>query len=234
MNKKSFDRYAEKYDKWFMENENVLYSEGRLVAYFLNNAGRILSIGCGSGLFEVILEKDFGIVIKEGVEPSSDMAEIARKRGLQVEISTAEDVILEDEVYDTILYNGCPSYINDLEKALKKSYQALRRGGKIILIDVPKESSYGLLYNLAKSTGAWDDPLLEGVYPRNPYPIELVDIANWRTTKEKIDLLEKVGFQDLEYAQTLTKHPLYSNNGIEDPIQGYDSGDYVAICGYKK
>lgn len=125
MDKKSFDKYAEKYDAWFMENEYVLYSEVKLVAHFLKDAGRILSVGCGSGLFEKILEKEFGILIKEGIEPSVDMAEIARKRGLSVKMSTAENAESGIEVYDTILYNGCPGYITDLDKALANSYKAL-------------------------------------------------------------------------------------------------------------
>lgn len=231
---KSFDKYAEKYDSWFLENKNVLYSEVKLVAHFLRDNERILSIGCGSGLFEMILKKEYSISINEGVEPSKDMADIARKRGLNVTISSAEEHICEDGIYDTILFNGCPSYISNLEKALQNSFNALREGGRIILIDVPKESSYGLLYNLAKSAGTWGHPLLEGIYPRDPYPIELVNQANWRTTEEKIRLMKQAGFIDLEYAQTLTKHPIYSNNIVEDPISGYDSGDYVAICGYKK
>jgi Methylase involved in ubiquinone/menaquinone biosynthesis len=233
MDRKSFDSYAEKYDAWFLENRNVLYSELKLTAYFLRDAGRVISVGCGSGLFEFLLEKEFGITIREGVEPSKDMAEIARKRGLEVKINTAEEAELEKDTYDTILYNGCACYISDLEKALRNSYDALKEGGKIILIDVPKESSYGLLYNLAKSVGTWDHSLLSGTYPPNPYPIELVDRARWRTTPEKAAAMEAAGFTDFEFAQTLTKHPIYSNDVIEEPLPGYGSGDYVAVCGYK-
>ena len=40
-----FDSYAEKYDSWFMENRNVLYSEAALVAYFLKSGEKILSFG---------------------------------------------------------------------------------------------------------------------------------------------------------------------------------------------
>ena len=46
-----FDQYAQEYDAWFLENRNVLESEVRLVASTLRNAGNILSVGCGSGLF---------------------------------------------------------------------------------------------------------------------------------------------------------------------------------------
>lgn len=228
-----FDSYAEKYDSWFLDNRNVLYSEAALVAYFLRKGEKILSVGCGSGLFEQILRADYGIVVEDGVEPSSDMAAIAVARGMKVSVGTAEDYAGEPSAYDAVLYNGCPGYITDLDKALANSHATLRKGGKVILIDIPKESSYGLLYNLAKAVGTWDHPLLEGVAPKDPYPIELVEKACWRTTAEKVAAMEKAGFGNFEYAQTLTRHPLYSDNGIEEPVPGYDRGDYVAICGYK-
>lgn len=233
MKKQKFDELADKYDYWFLQNKNVLYSEVKLVAKVLENGGDIYSVGCGSGLFEKILREEFNIDIKSGLEPSKDMAEIAKQRGINVDITTAEEAEYEGKIYDTIIYNGSPSYITNLEECVKRSYEALKKGGKIILIDVPKESSYGLMYNLALSVGSWEHPLVEGIYPRNPYPIDLVKSANWRTTQEKIEVLESVGFKDLEFAQTLTKHPVYSDQVIEEPIEGYDSGDYVAVIAYK-
>ncbi len=230
----SFDKYAGKYDAWFFENMDLLTSEVNLVARFLKNAGSVFSVGCGSGLFEMILQKEFGIEINYGLEPSEGMAEIARKRGMEVEVVTAEDADLGVDRYNTVLFNGTPSYITDLRSVFQKAYEALKSGGKIVVIDVPKESSYAIMYNLAKALGTWDHPLLEGVHPKDPYPIEFVKTANWRTTGEKIALLEEAGFQEFEFAQTLTKHPLYSNYEVEQPIEGYDCGDYVAICAIKK
>lgn len=233
MEKQKFDELADKYDYWFLQNKNVLYSEVKLVAKVLKNGGEIYSVGCGSGLFEKILREEFNIDIRYGLEPSTDMAEIAKARGIDVDITTAEEADYKGKLYDTIIYNGSPSYITDLEECVRRSQKALRKGGKIILIDVPKESSYGLMYNLALSVGSWEHSLVQGVYPRNPYPIDLVKLANWRTTQEKIDLLKKLGFKHLEFAQTLTKHPVYSDQIIEEPIEGYDSGDYVAVIAYK-
>ena len=230
---KGFDQYANEYDAWFLDNPNVLESEARLVASTLKDAGNILSVGCGSGLFEKIMRDEFDIHISDGVEPSSSMAAIARKRGLTVTEATAEEFDYPAGKYDTILFNGCPSYITDLATVINKVYSALPEGGRIVLVDVPKESTYGLMYNLAKALGTWDHPLLAGTFPPNPYPIELVKVASWRTTAEKIDLLNRAGFKNLQYAQTLTTHPLYSDLKPEEPIEGYDKGDYVAITAYK-
>ena len=230
----SFDKYASEYDSWFLENQNVLLSEVRLVAAMLKDApGPILSVGCGSGLFEMIMRENFGVNVTKGVEPSEGMARIARERGLEVTIATAEEFDYPVGKYGTILFNGSPSYITDLATVLDKVYNALPEGGRVILIDVPKESSYGQMYNLAKALGTWDHPLLEGCYPPNPYPIEFVKQANWRTTAEKLRLLENSGFCGLSAMQTLTAHPLYSNLKSEEPQEGYERGDYVAVAGIK-
>ncbi|MBP3534472.1 MAG: class I SAM-dependent methyltransferase [Muribaculaceae bacterium] len=229
-----FDEYASLYDAWFMENGNVLLSEARLVALTLRGARNILSVGCGSGLFEALLAKEFDIKITDGIEPSTGMAEIARRRGLDVTIATAEEADFGCGKYDTILFNGTPSYITDLRSVVAKAYDALAAGGRAVLIDVPKESGYGIMYNLAKALGTWNHPLLAGVFPSDPYPIELCNAANWRTTAEKVDLMREAGFRDLESFQTLTTHPLVSNNRAEEPQPGCDRGDYVAVIGYKR
>ena len=231
---KGFDQYAAQYDSWFLDNPNVLLSEARLVASTLTDSKNILSVGCGSGLFEKILRDDFGITISDGIEPSQPMAEIARKRGLNVTISTAEEMEIPSGAYDTILFNGCPSYITDLDSVIRKVYAALPDGGRIILIDVPKESTYGLMYNLAKALGTWNHPPSQRshIHP-NPYPIEFVNVANWRTTGEKVALLQAAGFSNISFSQTLTTHPLYSDLTPEHPIPGHDRGDYVAVTAIK-
>ncbi len=106
-----FDQYAPAYDAWFLKNRNVLYSEVNLLASVLENAGRVLSVGCGSGLFEKILRDERGIDIRNGIEPSEGMADIARKRGMNVAVAKAEDADFGTNEYDTILFNGTPSYI---------------------------------------------------------------------------------------------------------------------------
>ena len=231
----SFDEYAKTYDAWFLDNPNVLASEVALVAATLKDAPcPILSVGCGSGLFEDIMRRQYGINVTDGVEPSTGMAAIAEKRGLKVTVATGEEFDYPKGRYGTVLFNGSPSYITDLRGIVKKVYEALPAGGRIILVDVPKESTYGVMYNLAKALGTWDHPLLEGVYPPNPYPIEFVNVANWRTTAEKIGLLREAGFCDIHSMQTLTTHPLYSDLKAEEPTEGCDRGDYVAVIATKR
>lgn len=135
MGYQAFDQYASEYDAWFLENTNVLETELRLVAACLKDSGKILSIGCGSALFEKLLEDRYGIRIEHGIEPAEGMANIARKRGFDVEINTAEDADYGENLYDTVLFNGCPCYMQDLGLALRKAHRALRKGGKAVVID---------------------------------------------------------------------------------------------------
>ncbi len=233
MTKLAFDEYAEAYDSWFLENRAILESEVRLLRHFLEKPGQALSVGCGTGLFEWILREQHGTEIGFGVEPSEDMRRIARERGLEVRAGSAEELPYEDDSFDTVILNGIPGYVDDLERAFLEAARVLRPGGAIIVADVPAESSFGLLYQLAATKGSWEDPTLEGLAPPVPYPVELAAAAHWRTTQEKIQLLERTGFERLEYAQTLTLHARFANEEVEEPSKGYEKGDYVAIRGWK-
>jgi ubiquinone/menaquinone biosynthesis C-methylase UbiE len=229
MHDEPFDEYAKQYDEWFLKNRRVLQSEVLLLKHFLARPGKALSVGCGSGLFELLLRREHGISIEHGVEPARGMALIAQRRGMTVRGGRAEQLPFSDAEFDTVMLNGTPSYIQDLKAALVEAHRVLKPDGVIVIADVPAESSYGLLYSLAEHEGTWNDPYLQKVAPADPYPVEFVASASWRTTEEKAKLLEACGFMDLEYAQTLTRHPKYSDAEVEQPIEGYDRGDYVAI-----
>lgn len=229
MGKLAFDQYAERYDAWFIKNANVLASEVLLVKHALGEPGKTLSVGCGSGLFESILQRDHGLVITEGIEPSEAMAMIARKRGMSVTVATADANPHEDGSFDTVLMNGIPAYLPSLEEPFAEAFRVLKSGGHVVVGDVPASSSYGILYKLAGLVGSWDDPHLKKVAPLFPYPAQFVKDVNWRTTDEIVAALTTAGFVDFEFAQTLTTHAKFSDDAVEQPVPGYDRGGYVAI-----
>jgi SAM-dependent methyltransferase len=227
----SFNLFANAYDIWFAENQPLLESEVRLLAHVWpeTRPARVLSIGCGTGLFEAVLKRDFGITVTDGIEPAEGMAEIARSRGMQVTIGTAEEADFGDGVFDMLMFNGSTSYVKDLEGVFARAWNALRPGGYVLVIDVPRESGFGVLYCLAAQLGTWDHPLMAGVAPKSPYPMPFVVSATWHTTGERIAALEAVGFVVERTAQTLTTHPVRAGEEVEMPRDGHESGDYVAV-----
>lgn len=230
----SFNLFANDYDGWFAENQDLLESEVRLIAHIWpeERPAKVLSVGCGTGLFETILKRN-NIVIEHGIEPAEGMAAIARTRGMSVDIGTAETAEFGEEEYDLLLFNGSTSYVKDLELVFKRAHRALRPGGYLLVVDVPRESGFGVLYCLAAELGTWDHPLLAGVAPKDPYPMPFVKAATWHTTAERIKAYEAAGFEVLGTAQTLTTHPGRAGESVENPRDGYESGDYVAILGKK-
>lgn len=230
-----FDGHAHKYDSWFMDNVNVFQSELNLLKISLGNIGHlnILSMGCGSGLFEQALKEQYDIRVTQGVEPSEDMANIAQQRGFSVTITSAEDFEYAKDTYDIIYFNGSSSYIQDLTRVYKRAYDGLKAGGKLILLDVPKDSQYGSVYLLAKALGTYDHEMLDGIKPPKPYPLELVNNGIWHTSQEKIDILTQLGMTDIQSYQTLMNHPVYSNETLEPVIEGHKQGGYVAIIATK-
>lgn len=230
--KPKFDGYAAQYDAWFMENDKLFESELRLFKKALGDieGKRVLSVGCGSGLFESMI--DCSSI--EGLEPSRDMGAIAQKRGINViQFGAIEDSELEENAYDVIYLNGSSSYIEDLAYAFNICKKALKPNGKFISLDVPKESAFGFMYLLAKNVGTFEHPYLEGVMPKLPYPLELCCAGVWHSTEEKIDVLKSLGFHDFDFYQTLLKNPMYTNEEVEEVASGYQSGGYVAIIAHK-
>ena len=230
-NTKMFDGYADKYDQWFLTNNRVFESELKLLHACLNplKKDKILSVGCGSGLFESALKREYDIIVEYGLEPSTDMAKIAEKRGVKVEIGDAETTLLKDEEYDVIYLNGCSTYIADLSRAYRNCYNALKKGGSLILLDVPVESAYGILYSFAKYADGYDEKLFSRIKPALPYPIELVKSGIFHSPIEKLSIIkDELKMKNIRFMQTLVAHPIYTNDSVEEPIEGYDKGGYVA------
>jgi thiazole biosynthesis enzyme len=219
----AFDTSAEDFDVWFSKNQAIFESELLAQRYFIADPEGSLSIGCGTGIFD----EQLGITL--GVEPSDDMAKIARKRGMKIKVGTAEDIPYQDGTVKRVLLGTILSYVRDRKKAVTETYRILQPGGHVVVSFLAREGSYAMLYDLGSLRGEYDPETA----PKDPYPLKFVKGTHWCSVSEVTNLLQEAGFVDLKYVQTLTHHPKYSNDEIEQPQEGYDKGDYIVVQGRK-
>jgi ubiquinone/menaquinone biosynthesis C-methylase UbiE len=219
----AFDTSAEDFDAWFRKNQVIFESELLAEKYFITDPTHTVSIGCGSGIFAERLG------IKFGVEPSEEMAKLARSRGIDVKIGTAENVPYDGEQFKAVLLGTILNYVQHRKKTISEAYRILQPGGHIIISFLPREGSYAMLYELAFLRGEYDYETA----PTDPYPLKFLNGTHWCSVREVTNLLQETGFVDLKYVQTLTRHPKYSNDEVEEPMEGYDRGDYIVIQGRK-
>ena len=73
-----FDKNTLDYDKWFIEHFNLYQSELLAIKQAIPKNKSGIEIGVGTGRFAQPLN------IKVGVEPSDNMARVAKQRGIQV------------------------------------------------------------------------------------------------------------------------------------------------------
>lgn len=232
-----------RFERHYTERPNVTESRLRLIWAALTTKlpGRTLSIGAGTGDVEEALRERYGFSVDEIIEPSDALLPALQSKGFNVWHGIAEDYPYEPQSFDTIYYNGSShGFIDDedLETTLRKNYDALRPGGRLILSDVPKESPLGIILFTIQNHPDID---------RSPYADLLsgtafFDIAqggvptykpNWHVTTFYIDLLRRIGFTDLEFKQTVLANATYQDDRVEDPIAGYGKGNYVAIIATK-
>ncbi|ACX73022.1 Methyltransferase type 11 [Methanocaldococcus vulcanius M7] len=175
-----FEEYAEEYDRWFDENEIIYKSEIEALKRHIPK-GKGLEIGVGTGRFA----KPFNIKI--GVDISKKMAEIAKKRGIDVIIARGEDLPFNDNEFDFVLINTVLEFSEDPKKMLKEAKRVLKNGGKIIIGIIDKDSFLGKMYEKKKQKS------------------KFYKDANFLSAREVIEMLKELGFKNIKATQTIFK-----------------------------
>ena len=203
---KIFDRYYKKYDAWYDKNKFAYLSELKAIRKVLPKKGKGLEVGVGTGRFAQALG------IGSGIDPSKNMIEIARERGVNVKLGYGERLPFKNATFDyeAVIITIC--FTKNPEKVLKEAYRVLKKKGKIIIGIVDKDSFLGKFYQKKKSA--------------------FYKEASFFGIKEITDLLENTGFSKFSYYQTLYNFPDRIKS-VQKPQKGFGRGGFVVIAGEK-
>jgi len=201
-----FDKHAKEYDSWFDEHRAVYQSELNAIRAALSQSGlgQAVEIGAGTGRFAVPLG------IKLGVEPSAEMASIARQRGMEILIGVAENLPLPDDSCDSVLFVTTICFVDDPRKSFQEARRVLRPGGQIIVGFIDANSPIGRLYQERKEAS---------VFYRD---------ARFYAFSELRKMLLWLGFKNVKVWQTLFK-PLKEIPEPEPVKEGFGSGSFLVI-----
>ncbi len=205
---KPFDENRDLYEQWFIRNDAVYKSELKAIEHFIPKQDKGIEIGIGSGLFA----KPLGI--KDGVDPSERMTELAKRRGLNVVNAIAEELPIPDSSYNFALMVTTICFVDNPVIAIREVNRILMTDGHFILAFVDKESIVGKEYLKMKE---------ESIFYRD---------AVFFSTDELLSLLSETGFKDIEIVQTIFGS-LEDVNKIQNFKTGYGKGSFVVISAKK-
>jgi ubiquinone/menaquinone biosynthesis C-methylase UbiE len=203
-----FEKYAEEYDEWFDVHTWVYRSEVQAVKMVLPQGGKGVEIGVGTGRFSI----PFGITV--GVEPSREMSEIARSRGITVYDSKAEHMPIDDNAFDFALMVTTICFLEDPLQALREIRRILRPAGKIIIGMLDKDSPLGKLYETKKNDS------------------KFYRYAKFYTVKQVLKWLNVSGYTHIKTLQTIFHNP-ETIITIEPIREGYGEGLFVVVSADK-
>lgn len=104
---------------------------GDVLALLAPKSGeRIIDLGCGDGALTLRIAESGATVI--GLEPSPELAEVARSRNLEVIDGDAQEPFGSD-AYSAVFSNAMFHWLRDPERALRNAYDALRPGGRLVV-----------------------------------------------------------------------------------------------------
>jgi len=204
----AFDKHANDYDHWFDDNRQIYQAEVSALKRLVPITGFGVEVGVGTGRFST----PFGIRI--GIEPSRNMAQIAKVRNISVCQAVGEQLPLSDNQFDFALLVTVICFVKDVAKLLHEVRRVIKVGGKVIIGFIDKDSTLGQLYESRKNTD------------------KFYKEAHFFSVPEIVAFIRQVGFGELQFCQTIIGFP--NNSATAYQVRdGSGEGSFVAVSALK-
>jgi ubiquinone/menaquinone biosynthesis C-methylase UbiE len=207
----SFDEHVVEYEEWFEQYPWVFKSEVEALREMLPFGEKLngIEVGVGTGRFSKALG------IKEGIEPSPAMREVAIGRGIEVMDGVAESLPYGDHRFDFVLMNFCISYFADLHSPFKEAHRVLKSNGVLVVGFIDKNSIIGRYYEQNKPNSTF--------YKH----------ANFYSVDKVLVELTRAKLKHTSICQTLFDS-LDDIKEFQPSKPGYGAGSFVVIKAMKK
>jgi SAM-dependent methyltransferase len=107
-----------------------------------DNNARLLDAGCGKGDLTAAAAKAIGTINIQGVEAVAEIADMAREKGIKVQLSDLNDPFpFDNEAFDVVLAIEIIEHLSNTDVFLKEIFRILRKGGYVV-VSTPNLSSW--------------------------------------------------------------------------------------------
>lgn len=203
-----FNQHWKRYDEWYERNRYTYLSELKLIKKMLPQKGKGLEIGVGTGRFAGPLG------IMHGIEPSVNMAKLARDRGIDVTVGVGESLPFCGGSFDYAAIIIALCFVDNPEQVLQEARRVLKKDGILLIGFIDKDSFLGKQYQTKNS-----------IFYRGAHLFSVNEVAL---------LIKKAKFNRLVYWQTLFTLPEEICE-VQKPIKGFGKGGFVLVrCKCKK
>lgn len=139
--KEQYNKTAKFYDKRYQKIQKEKYE--RMIDFEVK--GRVLDLGCGTGLLKTFLKNIF-----TGIDISIEMLKVARKR-MNVVLGDAENLPFKTNVFDFCFSFTCLQNLENPDMAILEVARVLKPEGIFVFTILKKKFSETLIQNLENS-----------------------------------------------------------------------------------
>ena len=145
---------AQSYDRWYESKMGAFADQAQtelaLRLFKPQKRMHVLDVGCGTGNFSLKLAR-LGLKVT-GIDVSSDMLHAAERKAEEEELAIdfllmdAHDIKFKDNYFDGVFSMAALEFMDKPERALDEMFRVVKKGGRILVGTINKESRWGELY----------------------------------------------------------------------------------------